>query len=131
MSHNQNQIELSITQIHRDLENGLTRYKVQDQGFGSIEEKYAMTPKEVEIIFRHSKLKDRHHTPFRFKLIDDTDALSITGSFVDNQKTVELHPSMKQELSVNLTTVKDIEDVTETVLPVQKTIVKPNVLNYL
>lgn len=65
--------ELSGKQIRRDLEGGMTRYKKNDMGWGSIEEKYGMTPKEVEIFFRNPKISELRTIPQRFILIDDFD----------------------------------------------------------
>jgi hypothetical protein len=68
-----NIIELKISQLIRDLDMGLSRFKAQDSdGMGSIQEKYGMQPWEVERIFRHPKLKDQQTRPFRFRIIDDS-----------------------------------------------------------
>lgn len=71
-------IDLKISLLQEDLENGLTRCKGDAsyvESVGSIEEKYNLTKTEVREIFRHPKLKGLRTIPFkekRYNLEDDT-----------------------------------------------------------
>lgn len=66
-----NTILLSIPQLIREVNAGMTRYAKDDAGWGSIQGKYGMTDQEVGIIFSHQKLKDVHPAAFRFQLVDE------------------------------------------------------------
>lgn len=56
MEHNV-KVQVSIKQLMNDLSNGITRYKKDDFGNGSIEEKYNLTKVQVARIFKNEKLK--------------------------------------------------------------------------
>ena len=71
-------MQLTVNQILKDLQNGLTR-TFSDKRYtsekGSIMEKYNLTKYEVDMLFKHPKLKGRKtKTPKQvtFTLIDDT-----------------------------------------------------------
>jgi hypothetical protein len=71
-------MQLTVNQILEDLQNGLTRTpsdKRYTEEKGSIMEKYNLTKYEVDMLFKHPKLKGRKtKTPKQvtFTLIDDT-----------------------------------------------------------
>lgn len=69
--------KISVTDILTDLENGYAR-KVSSNNYneeiGSIEEKYELTASEVDVLFKHPKLKGKKtKSPkeISFEIIDD------------------------------------------------------------
>lgn len=66
------QVELTVSQLWDDLDNGLTWLKKDDNGSGSIQEKYGATEKQISIISKHPKLEN--YVPIRTEFIikDDT-----------------------------------------------------------
>ncbi len=72
MSQKSNQVELYVSQLLEDLRAGLTWYKSEDKGFGSIQEKYDASDKEVAAIKGHPALKNAEPTFRVFVVIDDT-----------------------------------------------------------
>lgn len=76
--------QVSVKQLINDLENGMTRYKKDDFGNGSIEQKYNLTKAQVARIFKNEKLKGlkvKGKTRIKddVELIDDTE--SVDSSF--------------------------------------------------
>lgn len=57
-------VRLTISQILKDLNNGLTRK--------DIAKKYNLPYNQVKVMFEHPKLKGKRTRAIRFKLIDDT-----------------------------------------------------------
>ena len=72
MTTKSNKVELYVSQLMEDLRNGLSWYKRDDQGYGSIQEQYNASDKEVMAIKNHPKLKDVDPTFRLFVVIDDT-----------------------------------------------------------
>lgn len=69
--------QISIKQLINDLNSGLTRYKKDDFGNGSIEEKYNLSKSQIMRIFKHDKLKGlkvkgKTRLKDNIDLIDDT-----------------------------------------------------------
>lgn len=64
---------LTTSGVLADLRNGYTRFKKDDKGFGSIEEKYGLTVNEVKELFQVDSLKARKTIAPKRKLeiIDD------------------------------------------------------------
>jgi hypothetical protein len=50
---------ITAEMILADLSNGLTRLKKDDRGYGSIEEKYELTARDVYFLFKTPELKGR------------------------------------------------------------------------
>lgn len=48
-----------IKKVLEDFRNGIERYKKQDKGFGSIEEKYLLTESECKELFAHPSIKGK------------------------------------------------------------------------
>jgi hypothetical protein len=67
-----NKVDLTVSQIINDLNEGLTWLKKDDLGYGSIETKYNATPNQVAAIRKHPSLKDAETTITIFNIIDDT-----------------------------------------------------------
>lgn len=116
-------IDLKISQLIRDLQGGMTRYKHEDQGWGSVETKYGMTQREVEVIFNHPKLKDVKTISIRFRLIDDVDTTVNTGEF---EKEPAPPPTPTPDLGE-----KNGKPVTGKALAGKKTEEEPAYLDYL
>lgn len=67
-----NRVELYVSTLLEDLKAGLTWYAKEDQGFGSIQEKYDTSDKEVAAIKGHPALKNAEPVFRVFVVIDDT-----------------------------------------------------------
>lgn len=99
-----NKVDLYVSQILEDLNNGFTWLKRDDLGYGSIQEKYAAKDQQIAMIRKHPKLKDAETSVTIFNLIDDTDELrnttvSNTGSRND-ENVVDLSTAHKRDSSV-------------------------------
>ena len=68
-----NKVELYVSQILEDLDNGLTWLKRDDLGYGSIQDKYNAKDQQIVMIRKHPKLKDAETNVIVFTVIDDTD----------------------------------------------------------
>jgi hypothetical protein len=67
-----NKVDLTVSQLINDLNNGLTWYKKDDLGYGNIESKYGATAAQIMAIRKHPKLKDAETNITVFNIIDDT-----------------------------------------------------------
>ena len=66
------EVELTITQLINDLESGLTWFKSEDVGNGSIQEKYGPNDREIGVIKQHPKLIGVEPRLIKFIIKDDT-----------------------------------------------------------
>jgi len=67
-----NKVDLTVSQIINDLNTGLTWFKKDDLGYGSIENKYGANAPQIMAIRKHPSLKDAETTITIFNIIDDT-----------------------------------------------------------
>lgn len=67
-----NKVDLTVSQLINDLNSGLTWFKKDDLGYGSIEVKYGANPAQVMAIKKHPALKDADTNITIFNIIDDT-----------------------------------------------------------
>ena len=67
-----NKVDLTVSQLINDLNEGMTWYKKDDLGYGSIEIKYGANEKQIAAIRKHPALKDAETTITIFNIIDDT-----------------------------------------------------------
>jgi hypothetical protein len=67
-----NKVDLTVSQIINDLNEGLTWLKKDDLSYGSIEAKYGANPQQIAAIRKHPALKDADTTFTIFNIIDDT-----------------------------------------------------------
>lgn len=67
-----NKVDLTVTQLVNDLNEGLTWLKKDDLGYGSIETKYNANPNQIAAIRKHPALKDAETSITIFNIIDDT-----------------------------------------------------------
>lgn len=65
-------VELSVSQLIEDLNNGLTWLKKEDMGYGSIQEKYDAKDQQIELIRKHPKLANIEPSLTIFTIVDDT-----------------------------------------------------------
>ena len=76
-----NKVDLTVSQLTNDLNSGLTWFKKDDLGYGSIEVKYGANPAQIMAIRKHPSLKDAETNITIFNIIDDTkDATTNTTS---------------------------------------------------
>jgi hypothetical protein len=75
-----NKVDLTVSQLINDLNEGLTWFKKDDLGYGSIETKYNANPNQIAAIRKHPALKDAETSITIFNIIDDTknDTTTIT-----------------------------------------------------
>jgi uncharacterized protein YbcI len=67
-----NKVDLTVSQLINDLNSGLTWFKKDDLGYGSIEIKYGATAPQIMAIRKHPALKDAETSITIFNIIDDT-----------------------------------------------------------
>jgi hypothetical protein len=67
-----NKVDLTVTQLINDLNEGFTWLKKDDLGYGSIETKYNANPNQIAAIRKHPALKDAETSITIFNIIDDT-----------------------------------------------------------
>lgn len=65
-------VDLSLRGLLEDLDNGMTWYKRDDQGYGSVQEKYGCKDTDIAKLRLNPKLKDAETNLTIFNLIDDT-----------------------------------------------------------
>ncbi len=69
---NTQKIDIKLSEILNYLQNGLTWYKHEDVGYGSIQENYNATDLQIKMLQKHPKLVDIQPTIIIFNIIDDT-----------------------------------------------------------
>ena len=85
-----NKVDLYVSQILEDLNNGLTWLKRDDIGYGSIQDKYNAKDQQIAMIRKHPALKDAETNITVFNIIDDTkDERSTTVSNRERSETTE------------------------------------------
>lgn len=90
-----NKVEIYVSQILEDLDNGLTWLKRDDLGYGSIQEKYNAKDQQIAMIRKHPVLKDAETTVTVFTVIDDTKedynggTITLSASELENEQSVE------------------------------------------
>jgi hypothetical protein len=75
-----NKVDLTVSQIINDLNEGLTWFKKDGIGYGSIEAKYNATPNQIAAIKKHPALKDADTNITIFNIIDDTKDENTTNT---------------------------------------------------
>jgi hypothetical protein len=92
-----NKVDLTVSQLINDLNTGLTWFRKDDLGYGSIEMKYGANPAQIMAIRKHPALKDAETNITVFNVIDDTKA----GSDYDVDK--------KQAKSARVSTINVVD----------------------
>lgn len=90
---NPNIKEVSLAQVKEDLNNGLTKWKKDDIGFGSLEKKYNLTNIEAIELFGHSKIKGVETRIPTFIIIDDLPNVVIVPEGVKIEVEAPIQPS--------------------------------------
>lgn len=85
-----NKVDLYVSQILEDLNNGLTWLKRDDIGYGSIQEKYNAKDQQIVMIRKHPSLKDAETNITVFNIIDDTKDERTTSVPVDNSSNAAI-----------------------------------------
>lgn len=67
-----NKVDLTVSQLVNDLNEGLTWFKKDDLGYGSIENKYGANAPQIMAIRKHPALKGAETSITIFNIIDDT-----------------------------------------------------------
>jgi len=83
-----NKVDLTVSQLLNDLNEGYTWLKKDDLGYGSIEMKYGANPVQIATIRKHPALKDAETTLTVFNIIDDTTKQDVKATPKVN-KTIE------------------------------------------
>jgi len=73
-------VDLTVSQLVNDLNEGFTWLKKDDLGYGSIEEKYNANPMDIAKIRKHPALKDAETSITIFNIIDDTKNENTTST---------------------------------------------------
>jgi hypothetical protein len=90
-----NKVEIYVSQILEDLDNGLTWFKKDDLGYGSIQDKYNAKEQQIAMIRKHPALKDAETTVTVFTVIDDTKdknnggTITLSTSDSSDEKSLE------------------------------------------
>jgi hypothetical protein len=87
-----NKVEIYVSQILEDLDNGLTWLKRDDLGYGSIQDKYNAKDQQIAMIRKHPALKDAETTVTVFTVIDDTKtngAAALSSTEQKDEKSLE------------------------------------------
>jgi hypothetical protein len=92
-----NKVEIYVSQILEDLNNGLTWLKRDDLGYGSIQDKYNAKDQQIAMIRKHPVLKDAETTVTVFTVIDDTKeeyngTTTVSATDTTNEKSMESLP---------------------------------------
>lgn len=87
---------IKVSEILSDLKSGVHRYKKDDVGFGSLEEKYDLTFTELKQIINHPKIKGIKTQIPSLQIIDDTENI-IEGENEDQPATIEVAQLRSEE----------------------------------
>jgi hypothetical protein len=80
-----NKVDIYVSKILEDLNDGLTWLKRDDQGYGSIQEKYNAKDLDIAKLRLNPKLKNAETNLTIFNLIDDTDESNTTSPTISGQ----------------------------------------------
>ena len=84
-----NKVDLTVSQLVNDLNEGYTWLKKDDLGYGSIEVKYNANPNQIAAIRKHPALKDAETSITIFNIIDDTQVSTKQPTVTKPNTTVE------------------------------------------
>ena len=108
-----NKVEIYVSQILEDLDNGLTWLKRDDLGYGSIQEKYNAKDQQIAMIRKHPVLKDVETTVTVFTVIDDTKSeeavVAVNNTPIkDNTVCTETKPEVQTLVNETLSSTDDL-----------------------
>ena len=81
--------EIKVSEVLNYLKNGVTRWKKEDLGFGSLEEIYGLTFTEVKELIDHPKIKGVKTKIPTMRIIDDTEGEISTEETAEETTPVE------------------------------------------
>lgn len=84
--------EIKISEVLNHLQNGVTKWKKEDLGFGSLEAIYNLTLTEANELFGHSKVKNAKTKIPTMKIIDDTSEGVIIPDAPVRETKIEVQP---------------------------------------
>ncbi len=87
--------KVTLSQVREDLRSGLTKWKKDDIGFGSIEKKYNLLLSEAVQLFGHPKIKDLEAKIPTFIIIDDIE--DEIPQEIPEKNSVQARIEVKQE----------------------------------
>ena len=107
-----NKVDLTVTQLVNDLNEGYTWLKKDDLGYGSIETKYNANPNQIAAIRKHPALKNAETSITIFNIIDDTknETTNNTKESSSNRTNTQLEQPMVS-VGNNETTVDSAADI--------------------
>lgn len=82
--------EVVITQVITLLKKGYSRYRKDDQGFGSIQEHYGLTFTEMKNLFAHPLLKGIKRSTSRLVIVEDVPARPLDISTPERREAAEV-----------------------------------------
>ena len=111
-----NKVDLTVSQLINDLNEGYTWLKKDDLGYGSIEVKYGANPAQIAAIRKHPSLKDAETSITIFNIIDDTKDVTTnntkesTTSRTTNEDRKPVVPvdNIQPEVGVDTTEAADV-----------------------
>lgn len=86
-------VDLKLSILLEDLNNGYTWFKKEDVGYGSIQEKYNATDYQIEHIKKHPQLKNVEPNIVIFNIIDDVNVKEVKKT----NDTTLLFPDFQEE----------------------------------
>lgn len=106
-----NKIDLTVTQIINDLNEGLTWLKKDDLGYGSIESKYGANEKQIATIRKHPALKDAETSITIFNIIDDREEVKQSTTESHSDQVIQMMNEQAAEEELNQVANEDAADV--------------------
>jgi len=93
--------KVTLSQVVEDLNSGLTRWKKDDIGFGSLEKKYNLQMSEMIQLLAHPKLQNVETKIPTFIIIDDIEDIALETTTIQVAETKEiLSPQVKTTIVV-------------------------------
>lgn len=89
--------KVTLSQVVEDLKSGMTKWKKDDIGFGSIESKYNLQMSEALELFNNSKIKNREHTIPTFVIIDDLPDETTTAPEATVPEPIQAQVEVRQQ----------------------------------
>ena len=105
-----NKVDLTVSQLINDLNEGFTWFKKDDLGYGSIEVKYGANPQQIAAIRKHPALKDAETSITIFNIIDDTKNDNTTST---KEPTVTKSNTTVEQPVVSMVSERATVDSTE------------------
>lgn len=89
--------KVSLAQVVEDLKSGLTRWKKDDIGFGSLEKKYNLQHNEMIELISHPKIKGVESRIPTFVIVDDLPDEEAAPEQQEEKTSIEVAQPVMQE----------------------------------